>query len=79
MWLGPPHDGAEIDEQIHDPHDGKPKVGVPFRFGIFLGLRDANQIAGAGDDDEKIVAEYHEPGRKIADEPRAAGALHDIH
>ena len=43
-----------------------------------LRLRDAEQIAGAGDHDEEIVAEHDEPRRDVAGEPRAAGALHDI-
>src|ERR1035437_9952468 len=47
-------------------------------IGAFLRLSDAEQIAGAGNENEKIVAEHDEPGRKVAGEPRAAGALHDI-
>ena len=76
--LGAPHDGAEEDQQIGHPDDGQPEIGVPFRLGVFLRLRDAEQIAGAGDDDEEIVAEHDEPRRQIADEPRARGALHDV-
>ena len=76
--LGAPHDGAEEHQEIRHPHDGQPEIGVPFRLGVFLRLRDAEQIAGAGDDDEEIVAEHDEPRRQIAGEPRAAGALHDI-
>src|SRR5262249_18871258 len=52
---------------------------VPFRLGIFLRLRDAEQIAGAGDDDEEIVAEDDKPRRDVAHHARAAGALHHIH
>ena len=78
MRLVAPHQGAEEDQQIDHPHDGEPKVGVPFRLGVFLRLGDAEEIAGAGDDDEEIVAQHDEPGRQIADEARAAGALHDI-
>ena len=73
-----PHDGAEEDQEIGHPHDGQPQVGVPFRLGIFLRLGDAEQIAGAGDDDEEVVAEHDEPGRDVADEPGAAGPLHDV-
>ena len=54
------------------------KIRVPFRLGIFLGLGDAEQIAGAGDQDEEIVAEDDEPRREIAGETRPAGLLHDI-
>ena len=69
---------AEEDQQIGDPDHGQPQIGVPFGLGVFLRLRDAEQIAGAGDDDEEVVAEHHEPGRDVAGEPRAAGALHDV-
>ena len=76
--LGAPHDGAKKDQQVDDPHHCQQKVGVPFRLGIFLRLRDAEQIAGAGDDDEEVVAEHDKPWRDVAGEPRAARALHDI-
>ena len=52
--LFPPHDRAEIDEEVSDPDDSEPDVDIPFRLGIFLGLGDAKEIAGAGDGDEKI-------------------------
>ena len=76
--LAAPHDGAEKDQEVDDPDDREPQIGVPFRLGIFLRLGDAEQIAGAGDDDEEIVAEHHEPGRDVAGEARAAGALHHV-
>ena len=76
--LGAPHNGAEIDQQIHDPHDGKPKIGIPFGLGVFLRLGNTEQIAGAGDHNKEIVAEHHEPRREIAHEPRPAGPLHHI-
>ena len=69
---------AEEDQQIDDPDDGQPEVGVPFGLGVFLALGDAEQVAGAGDDDEEVVAEDDEPGREVAGQPRAAGALHDV-
>src|SRR5450756_309252 len=78
MRLLAANDGAEEDQEISHPHDGQPEIGVPFRLGIFLRLSDAEQIAGAGNENEEIVAEHDEPGRKVAGEPRAAGALHDI-
>ena len=73
-----PHDGAEEDQQVGDPDDREPQVGVPFGLGVFLRLGDAEQIAGAGDHDEEVVAEHDEPRREVAGEPRAAGALHDV-
>ncbi len=72
------HHRAEEDQQVDDPDDGQPEVGIPFRLGVFLALRDAEQIAGAGDDDEEVVAEDDEPGRERASQPRPAGALHDV-
>ena len=76
--LGAPHDRAEKDQEIGNPDHGEPEVGVPFGFGVFLRLRDAEQVAGAGDHDEEVVAEHDEPWRDIADNACAAGALHDI-
>jgi hypothetical protein len=76
--FGAPHDGAKIDEQVGDPDDGEPKVGIPFGLGIFLRLGDADEIAGSGDDDKEIVAKHDEPGRDIADEARPAGTLNDV-
>ena len=76
--LAAPHDGAEKDQEVDDPDDREPEVGIPLRLGVFLRLGDAEQIAGAGDDNEEIVAEHDEPGRDVAGEAGAAGALHDI-
>ena len=69
---------AEEHQEVDDPDHRQPEVGVPFGLRIFLALGDAEQVAGAGDQDEEIVAEYDEPGSKIASQTRAAGALHDI-
>ena len=44
-------DGAEEHQQIGDPDDGEPQVGVPFRLGVFLALGDAEQVACSGDQD----------------------------
>ena len=76
--LGAPHDGAEKNQEVDDPDDGEPQVGVPLRLGVFLGLGDAEQIAGAGNDDEEIVAEHDEPRRDVAGETGAAGPLHHV-
>ena len=65
-------------QQIGHPDDGQPEIGVPFRLGIFLRLGDAEQIAGAGDQDEEVVAEDDEPRREIAGETHPAGLLHHI-
>ena len=69
---------AEEHQEVDDPDHRQPEVGAPLGLRIFLALGDAEQVAGAGDQDEDIVAEYDEPGSKIASQTRAAGALHDI-
>src|SRR6202044_4173152 len=69
---------AEEHQEVDDPDHRQPEVGVPLGLDIFLPLGDAEQVAGASDQDEDIVAEYDEPGSKIASQTRAAGALHDI-
>ena len=78
MRLLAPHQRREEHQEIDDPDDRQPEVGVPFGFGIFLAVGNSEEIAGAGDDDEEIVAEHHEPRRELARETRAAGALHDV-
>ena len=54
---------AHVEDEIGHPHDDEPDIGVPFRLGIFLGLGDAEEIAGNGDETEEVEAEQHEPGR----------------
>src|SRR6476660_7999348 len=78
MWLGAARECADKDQKIGDPDDDEPQNGVPFGLGIFVTAGDAEQIARAGDDDEEVIAEDHEPRRKIAGEPGAASALHDV-
>ena len=68
----------EKDEQIRNPHDCEEEICIPFGFGIFLRLRNAEQIARARNQDEEIIAQHHEPRRNIASKARMAGALHDI-
>ena len=68
----------EIDEQIDHPDHDEPEDRVPFRLGIFMPARDAEQIARARDENEEIVAEHDEPWREIAGDARAARALHDV-
>ena len=78
MRLLAAEDRAEEHQKVDDPDDRQPEVGVPLGLRIFLALGDAEQIAGAGDEDEEIVAEDDEPGREIAGQARSAGALYDI-
>ena len=73
------HHRAEIGDQVGDPDDREPQVGVPFGLGVFLALGDAQQVAGGGDDDEELVAQQHEPAERCAAEQAGpAGALHDV-
>src|SRR5664279_3406047 len=78
MRFGTPHDRAEEHEQVGDPHDRQPEISIPFRFGVFLGLRYAEQVSGAGNENEEIVAEHDEPRSDISDQPRATGSLYDV-
>ena len=81
-WSGPginTQHGAEIGDQVGDPDDGQPEVGVPFRLRVLLALGDAEQVAGRGDQDEELVSQQDEPGQRLAAEQAgAAGALHDV-
>src|SRR5262245_43160371 len=69
---------ADKDEEIDDPDDGEPKVDVPFGLRVFLGLGDAEQVAGGGEHYEKLVAPEHEPRSPVACQPRTARPLHHI-
>ena len=62
MRLLAPRERAQVEQEIGDPDDDQPQVGIPFGFGVFLRLRHAHEIAGDGEDTEQVVAEEHEPG-----------------
>jgi len=72
------HQGAGEDDEVSDPYDRQPQVGIPFGLRILFALRDAEDVAGAGNDDEEVVANHHEPGGPAAEQTRLAGALNDI-
>ena len=65
MRLLAPNQRAQVDDEIGHPNNDQPDIGVPFRFGVFLRLRDAHQVAGRGDDAEQIVAEQNEPWAQL--------------
>ena len=65
-------------QQIGNPDNRQPQIGVPFGLGIFLRLRHPEQVAGAGNQNEEIVAEHDEPRREIAGETNPRGLLNDI-
>ena len=78
MRLFPLEDRAQEHRQIGHPDHCQPQVDIPFRLGIFLGLRVAQQIAGGRHHDEQLVAPEHEIGEIAAPEPRRAGALDHV-
>ena len=69
---------AQIEDEIGDPHDIQPDIGIPFRLGIFLRLRNAHQVAGCGDDAEQVVAKQDEPRGQLVRQARTRGSLHHI-
>jgi len=69
---------AEKDEKEGDPDHCEPQVNIPFGFGVFAALGDAQEIAGGGQDNEELVAPEHEGRKPAAPETGARGALHDI-
>ena len=72
------HERDQEHQQIGHPDDGQPQVGVPFGLGVFLALGYPEQVAGARDQDEEIVAKHHEPRRQIAGEAHSARLLDDV-
>ena len=76
--LLPARDRPDIEDEVGDPDDDQPEVGVPLGLGVLLGLGDAHQIARDGQHAEKIVAEKHEPWAELARQPGPRGALDDV-
>ena len=50
------YDGATKSDQVDNPNQCQPQIHIPFRFGIFLALRDAQHIAKCRHDNEELVA-----------------------
>ena len=79
MRLGPFQDRAQEDQQVANPDNRQPQVDVPFRFGVFLALAEAHDIAERGHDDKELVAPEDEIRQRLAAEQAGpAGALHDV-
>src|SRR5690606_29108773 len=76
--LATPRDRADEDEEVGHPDDGEPNVRVPFRLGVFLALRYAEEVARGGDHNEELIAPDNEVRSPTAGEPGVAGALHDV-
>ena len=70
--------GSQEDQEVNHPDKSQPQIGVPLRLGVFLGLRNAEDVARRGDHDEKLIAPEDEPGRDLSRQPRPAGSLHHI-
>ncbi len=66
-------------QQVEDPDNGQPEIGVPFRFRVFLALGDTEHIPGTGENDENVVTQDHEPGQDLARHAHTARPLNDIH
>ena len=71
-------EGRHENQKIGHPDECEPDIHVPFRLGIFLGLRDPEEISGCGEDEEQLVAPEHEPRRDIAGETGPAGTLYNV-
>ena len=69
MRLAAPRERADEDDQIGDPDHRQPQVDVPFGFGIFAALGDAEEIAGRGEHDEQLVTPEDEAGEAREGEP----------
>ena len=69
---------ADVEDEVGDPDDDQPEVGVPFGLGVLLGLGDPHQVARDGEHAEQIVTEQHEPGAELPGEARPRGALDDV-
>src|SRR6267154_4562722 len=78
MWFLALHQRHQEHQQIGHPDNRQPQIGIPFRLGIFLGLRYPEQVAGARDENEEIITEHDKPRRKIAGKTNPAALLHDI-
>ena len=72
------HQRAAKGDQVENPNHRQPQIHIPFRFGIFLALGDAEHIAKCRHDNDELIAPEQEPPHIIAaEQPGAAGALHD--
>jgi hypothetical protein len=78
MRLVPACECADVEDEVDHPDDDQQDVGIPFRFGVFLGLRDAHQVARGGEQAEQVEAQQDEPGRDLPRKTGPAGALHHM-
>src|SRR5262249_49349215 len=69
---------AKEHQQVDYPDDGEPQIRIPFGLGIFLRLRYSEQVARAGNEDEEVVPQHHEPRREFAGNASAARLLNYV-
>src|SRR4051812_11517360 len=72
------HQRHQENEKIGHPDNRQPKVGVPFGFGVFLGLGYSEKIASAGYDYKEVIAKNDKPWRKVAGEAYPRSLLDDV-
>ena len=70
--------GSQEHGQIGQPDDGQPPVDIPFRLGIFLGLRRPQQIAGCGQNDHQLITPEDEPCQVATPQARGACPLDHV-
>ncbi|MNL53331.1 hypothetical protein D3C87_1765670 [compost metagenome] len=69
---------ANVEDQVGDPDDHQPDIGIPFGLGIFLGLGHAEKIARHGNQTEEVETEQHKPGRELPCKTGARGSLNHM-
>ena len=78
MRLCAPRECADVQHEIGHPDDDQPQVSIPLRFGIFLGLGLAHEIARRGPGAKQIEADKHEPRADGIRQPRPRRALQHV-
>ena len=78
MRLGPARERAQVEDEVGHPDHDQPEVGVPLGLGVFLRLGDTHEVARHREDHEELETQKDEPGRELAREPGARGALHHV-
>ena len=69
---------AEEDDRVGDPDDGDQQVDRPFELGVFLARGPAHRQRDRGEQDDQLPAPEGELGELRQEQPRMAGALHDV-
>ncbi len=72
------HDGAEEHDGVGHPHQRDQDVDRPFELGIFLRAGDAQRQRDDRGHDHQLPAPERERRQRATEQPRLAGALHDV-